>query len=173
MSSARRRAVGLAGALLILLVAGAWAHAAPRVRYDWPLAPRPALTRGFDPPAQRWLAGHRGVDLGAAPQAAVIAAGAGRVRFAGSVAGRPTISVLHPDQIATTYEPVRAVVRTGDSVLRGQVLGYLEPGHPGCPVAACLHWGARLGSGSSARYLNPLALVGAVVVRLKPVGDWP
>ncbi|MFC0315158.1 M23 family metallopeptidase [Gordonia phosphorivorans] len=173
MRPLRRRAIACTAALLLLLSVGGPTPAAPRPAYDWPLAPRPAVTRGFDPPAERWLPGHRGVDLGAAPQAAVIAAAAGRVRFAGVIGGKPTVSVLHPDQIATTYEPVRAVVHTGDTVLRGQVLGYLEPGHPGCTVAACLHWGARRGSGAFTRYLNPLVLVGAVRVRLKPVGDWP
>ncbi|MEZ5211836.1 MULTISPECIES: M23 family metallopeptidase [unclassified Gordonia (in: high G+C Gram-positive bacteria)] len=143
--------------------------AAARPAYDWPLVPRPPVTRGFDPPAQRWLSGHRGVDLAAAPDAAVLSAGAGVVRFAGTVAGRPTVSVLHPDGIATTYEPVRPIVRAGDRVGRGQVLGYLNAGHPGCAAAACLHWGARRGSGPSERYLNPLALVGAVRVRLKPL----
>lgn len=142
---------------------------AARPAYDWPLVPRPPVTHGFDPPAQRWLAGHRGVDLGAAPDAAVLSAGAGTVRFAGVVGGRPTVSVLHPDGIATTYEPVRGIVHAGEVVRRGQVLGYLDAGHPGCPAAACLHWGARRGSGPSAQYLNPLALVGAVRIRLKPV----
>ena len=45
--------------------------------------PSPEVVRGFDPPEQRWLPGHRGVDLTATPGAAVRAAGDGRVRFAG------------------------------------------------------------------------------------------
>lgn len=158
----------------VLIAAAVLAIAAPPASgarvYDWPLAPRPAVTRPFAPPARPWLAGHRGVDLGTRANAAVIAAGAGRVRFAGAVAGRPTVSVTHPDGIVTTYEPVRAIVSAGQPVSRGQVLGYLDAGHPGCPVAACLHWGARRGSGHRARYLNPLALVGAVRVRLLPIG---
>ncbi|GAA3959402.1 M23 family metallopeptidase [Gordonia caeni] len=173
MRSAARRTVAVACALVLVQPAAFPTPAPARGRYDWPLAPRPAVVRAFDPPAQRWLAGHRGVDLGAAGDAAVISAGAGTVRFAGTVAGRPTVAVLHPDGIATTYEPVRAVVRAGETVSRGQVLGYLDAGHPGCTVAACLHWGARRGSDRTATYLNPLALVGALRVRLKPVGAWP
>ncbi|MFT3662762.1 MAG: peptidoglycan DD-metalloendopeptidase family protein [Gordonia sp. (in: high G+C Gram-positive bacteria)] len=157
----------------MLSTVGGAATAAPRGPYEWPLAPRPSVERGFDPPAQRWRSGHRGVDLGAAPDAAVLAAGAGTVRFAGTVGGRPTVSVLHPDGIITTYEPVRATVRAGETVVRGRVLGYLDAGHAGCPAAACLHWGARRGAGRTAEYLDPLALVGAVRVRLKPVGDRP
>ncbi|MGU3294283.1 peptidoglycan DD-metalloendopeptidase family protein [Williamsia sp. M5A3_1d] len=138
--------------------------------YGWPLSPRPAVVRGFDPPAARWLAGHRGVDLASAPSAPVVSAGAGVVHFAGVVAGKPVVSVLHPDGVLTTYEPVTATVSVGMSVARGSPLGTVDGVHPGC-VAACLHWGARRGSGSAARYLNPLALLGVVRVRLKPVGD--
>ena len=47
----------------------------------------------------------------------------------------------------------------------GDLLGRLEPGHPGCPVAACLHWGLRRG----AVYLDPLLLVRPVRVRLLPL----
>ncbi|MFM9376348.1 M23 family metallopeptidase [Gordonia sp. VNK21] len=136
--------------------------------YDWPLAPRPAVVRPFDPPARRWQAGHRGVDLAAPEDAAVIAARAGTVRFAGSVAGRPLVSVGHSDGLITTYEPVRATVRAGQQVSRGQVLGFLDTGHPGCRAAACLHWGARIGSGKQARYIDPLWLLGLLRIRLKP-----
>ncbi len=169
----------LAAALLVLIAVTAPPAGPPPARaapgYDWPLAPRPPVLRPFDPPARHWLAGHRGVDLGARADAAVLAAGAGRVRFAGPVAGRPTVSVAHPDGIVTSYEPVRAIVTAGQNVRRGQVLGYLDPGHPGCPApaaggTACLHWGARRGTGHDPRYLNPLALVGGLRLRLYPVG---
>lgn len=152
----------------LLLCVAAPAGAAPA--YAWPLAPRPPVTRGFDPPAQHWQSGHRGVDLGAAEGAAVRAAGTGTVRFAGEVAGRGTVTVVHPSGIATTYEPLDPVVQTGQTVQRGQLLGHLVPGHPGCNAGTCLHWGARRGAGHDPRYLNPLALVGAVRVRLKPLG---
>ena len=71
----------------------------------------------------------------------------------------------------TTYEPVRPTVADGDHVRRGQRIGTLVTGHPGCPVATCLHWGARVGAGRSARYLDPLGLIGAVRVRLKPIDE--
>ncbi|WYY09697.1 M23 family metallopeptidase [Gordonia hydrophobica] len=149
-------------------------HASPvaaRPSYDWPLQPRPAVTRPFDPPAKRWLPGHRGVDLGAHTEAAVLAARAGTVTFAGPVAGRPVVSVLHSDGVTTTYEPVTPRVRRGEHVVTGQVIGYLDTGHDGCTASACLHWGAKLGSGRTATYLNPLGLLGLLRVRLKPVSD--
>ncbi len=143
--------------------------AAPGSRYSVPLSPRPTVVRGFDEPTRRWQSGHRGIDLATTSGAAVLAAGDGIVRFAGVVAGKPTVSIEHDDGVITTYEPVRAGVRRGVRVRRGQVIGTIEAGHPGCAAAACLHWGARRGSGRAADYLNPLALLGAVRVRLKPL----
>lgn len=159
--------------VVLLAVTVVPAPAEARGTYGWPLGGPPSLTRGFDPPAQRWQSGHRGVDLAGPPQSPVLSAGAGTVRFAGPIAGRSTVSVSHPDGIITTYEPVTPVVTAGQRVRRGQVLGRLATGHAGCPAAACLHWGARRGAGRSAEYLDPRSLVGALRVRLKPVGDWP
>lgn len=137
-------------------------------RFVAPLTPA-AVARGYDPPAQRWQPGHRGVDLTAAPGVAVYAAGDGRVRFAGEVAGRPVVSIRHSGDLITTYEPVRSAVREGQAVRRGTVIGVVMAGHPGCPTIACLHWGARRGNGRAAVYLNPMALLGVVRVRLKPI----
>lgn len=131
--------------------------------FGWPIAP-PAVTRPFDPPAHPWLAGHRGVDLGAPPLAVVRSAGPGTVLFAGPIAGRGVVSIAHAGGLRTTYEPVTASVSVGDVVARGDPIGRLEAGHPGCETAACLHWGLRRGS----LYLDPLALLGLGRVRLLP-----
>ncbi|MGY1705755.1 murein hydrolase activator EnvC family protein [Geodermatophilus sp. SYSU D00697] len=125
-----------------------------------------AVTRPFDPPADRYAAGHRGVDLAGAPGAAVLAAGDGVVAFAGMVAGRPVVSVDHPGGLRTTYEPVEPTVGAGQAVARGSPLGTLATGHDGCPAAACLHWGLRRGD----TYLDPLALLRPPEVRLLPLG---
>ncbi|GMA31798.1 murein hydrolase activator EnvC family protein [Litorihabitans aurantiacus] len=112
------------------------------VVYDWPLDP-PSVVRPFDEPPQPWLAGHRGADLAGVPGAPVRAAADGVVAFAGSVAGKPVVSVDHADGIRTTYEPVEAVVTRGAAVARGDVIGTLAAGHPdvaGAPGTA-LHWG--------------------------------
>ncbi|GHJ49801.1 hypothetical protein Cs7R123_71430 [Catellatospora sp. TT07R-123] len=132
--------------------------------WRWPLDGTPRPVRRFDPPPQRWLPGHRGVDLAAGPGAPVLAAGAGVVRFAGVIAGRGVVSVAHPDGLITTYEPVQPSVEVGQHVDAGSVLGALSPGHPGCPAAACLHWGLR----RAAAYLDPLAVLGLARVRLLP-----
>jgi murein DD-endopeptidase MepM/ murein hydrolase activator NlpD len=149
-------------------VAYSWPPAPSRAAYDWPLTPS-RVVRAFDPPAAPWLPGHRGVDLAAAPEAVVHAAGAGRVVFAAVLAGRGVVSVQHADGLRTTYEPVTPSVAAGDSVRVGSPLGVLEPGHPSCPVSACLHWGLRRGD----IYLDPLALLGLGRVRLLPVQGRP
>ena len=137
--------------------------------YTAPLVPKPTVVTGFDEPDQRWHAGHRGVDLAVADGAQVLAAGDGVVRFAGEVGGKSTVSIQHPDGLITTYEPVRPTVRRGDRVSRGTAIGTALAGHPGCPATACLHWGARRGAGRTADYVDPLGLLGAVRVRLKPL----
>jgi murein DD-endopeptidase MepM/ murein hydrolase activator NlpD len=90
--------------------------------------------------------------------------------FAGVLAGRPLVSIAHPGGLHTSYEPVQPSVRTGQLVSQGQVVGTLLPGHPGCAVAVCLHWGAMWGAASAADYVDPLGLLATTPIRLKPVG---
>lgn len=157
--------------LAVLLLSGfVPAAAAPAPAPAGPTLPwsRPldgAVTRPFEPPPDRYGAGHRGVDLAGAPGSAVLAAGDGVVVFAGMVAGRPVVSVDHAGGLRTTYEPVDAVVGAGQPVARGTVLGTLAAGHAGCPVEACLHWGLRRGED----YLDPLSLLEPPEVRLLPM----
>lgn len=120
------------------------------------------VVRGFDPPAQPWLAGHRGVDLLGEPGDQVVAALAGRVSFAGRVAGRDVVVVSH-GSLRTTYLPIRASVRPGDRVQAGQEIGQLQLGHP-CLGGTCLHWGLKRGD----EYLDPLSLLDPAEVRLLP-----
>ncbi|MEC3980303.1 M23 family metallopeptidase [Amycolatopsis sp. H20-H5] len=149
-----------------LATAGTASAALPQdARLSWPLSPVPAVTRYFDAPETPYGPGHRGVDLAAAPGQQVLAADQGIVVFAGLLAGRPVLSIDHEGGLRTTYEPVVPAVHAGDQVYRGQVVGTVSPGHPGCTVAACLHWGVRRGD----EYLDPLALVMVTTaVRLKP-----
>ncbi len=130
-----------------------------------------SVARRFLPPPDPYGRGHRGVDLVAPPGAPVLAAGAGVVAQAGTLAGRGVVSVVHPGGLRTTYEPVTATVVVGTPVARGTVLGTLAAGHPGCPAAACLHWGLRWRSSPDVRreqYLDPLLLVGLGRTRLWP-----
>lgn len=166
---------GLGRPVLILALAvaasptAATAPADTGERFGWPLSPRPAVTHPFEKPQQRWNRGHRGVDLAGATAQRVIAAGPGVVVFAGVLAGRPLVSLEHRGGLRTTYEPVTALVRPGQRVEEGSAIGVLQRGHAGCPTSACLHWGALRGPASSAHYLNPLGLLAATPLRLKPL----
>ena len=84
-----------------------------------PVAPPPLVLTAFRPPADRYGAGHRGVDLAAQPGSAVVAAGTGRVVFAGALAGRGVVSIEHAGGLRTTYEPVTASVSAGATVAAG------------------------------------------------------
>ncbi|MBN1093536.1 M23 family metallopeptidase [Blastococcus sp. TML/M2B] len=130
-----------------------------------PLDGGPVVTRPFDRLANPYGPGHRGVDLAGAPAAPVLAAGEGVVVFAGMVAGRPVVSIDHAGGLRTTYEPVTGSVAAGQRVARGSPVGALVPGHAGCPVEACLHWGLRRGE----VYLDPLSLLAPPRVRLLPL----
>jgi murein DD-endopeptidase MepM/ murein hydrolase activator NlpD len=159
-----RRAVLLTLALLCADPARAESE-----RLQWPLRPPPAVVRAFDAPSPNWTPGHRGVDLAGAPGQPVYAAGDATVVFAGLLAGRPVVSLAHPGGLHTSYEPVRAAVRVGQPVTAATPIGELVAGHPGCGAPACLHWGAMWGPASGADYVDPLGLLKATPIRLKPL----
>ncbi|WP_081683131.1 M23 family metallopeptidase [Marmoricola sp. URHB0036] len=130
----------------------------------WPLSPRPQVVQGFDPPATRWGAGHRGVDVLGHVGQPVHSSLAGTVTFAAPLAGRGVVVVDHGG-VRTTYEPVSASVAVGEVLARGAVLGTLQRASSHCLPRACLHWGLLRGDA----YLNPLTLVGAGPIRLLPL----
>ena len=138
-------------------------------------AARPTIVRGFEPPAQRWEAGHRGVDLLAEPGQEVFAAGAGTVSYAGVLFGRQVVAIDHTapgrDTLRTTYEPVDPAVRVGDRVHAGELIGHIatDTTVSHCAPRACLHWGLVRGFGHAERYLDPSALLMKGPVRLLPV----
>ena len=157
MAKLRMLTAGLLGWLLWLGVAPPAAAAASAV----PPLPGPVV-RGFDPPDQPWLTGHRGVDLLGTIGADVVAAMAGRVVFAGTIAGRGVVVVSH-GALRTTYLPVNPTVAVGALVGTGEVIGRLAGGHR-CTGGTCLHWGLKRGD----IYLDPLSLLDAGPVRLLP-----
>lgn len=173
----RLRNLACAGVAAGVLAVGPVADAAPagsRAGMSSPLPGPVSVSTPFDPPAQRWLPGHRGVDLAGTVLASVRAPADGTVLFAGAVGGRPVLSIDHGGGVRTTYEPVRATVRAGDPVIEGVEVGRLLAGHHGCPVEACLHWGARVTSGDPSGddddYVDPLSLLADSErpIRLKP-----
>lgn len=141
----------------------------------WPVegpAGIPRVIRGWKPPPKPWAAGHRGVDLAAPRGSPVRAVAAGRVSFAGKVAGRGVVSVelsgTGRPPLRMTYEPVRPSVHKGERVRSGQTVGRVAEGPFHCD-RGCLHWGARRGG----RYLDPLSLLRGGPSRLLPVFGVP
>jgi murein DD-endopeptidase MepM/ murein hydrolase activator NlpD len=153
----------LVAALVAALAVIPSAQAAPGP-YQFPLAGQ--VVRDFDPPAQPWLAGHRGVDIAGSVGQSVASAQAGVVSFVGTVAGVAVVTVSH-GTTSTTYQPVAASVVVGQTVAAGQEIGTLLAGHA-CPAAACLHWGLRQGDD----YLDPLSLLATSPVRLIGADQW-
>jgi murein DD-endopeptidase MepM/ murein hydrolase activator NlpD len=129
-----------------------------------PVAGQLRVTRPFQPPPTPYAAGHRGVDLGSTVGAPVLAAGTGVISWSGALAGRGVVVVTH-GELRTTYEPVLPLLAAGAPVIGGQPIARLAAGHPGCPVAACLHWGLLRGDS----YLDPLTLLRLAPVRLLPM----
>lgn len=111
----------------------------------------------FAPPAQRYGAGHRGVDLAAGPGALVRVALSGVVLFAGPVAGANWVTVDHGGGLQTTYGVLASLsVSAGDEVTAGDVIGTLAPGR------AHLDWGAK----RDGAYVDPLDLLVRLQARL-------
>ncbi|MFF1882420.1 M23 family metallopeptidase [Pseudarthrobacter sp. NPDC058196] len=130
------------------------AEAGARPSWLWPLAPRPKVLRGFDPPPKPWLSGHRGVDLDAAAAGTgVVSPAPGTVSFVGVVVDRPVITIDHGGGLRSSFEPVESTLAVGTPVGAGEMVGTAVPGH--CPASLCLHWGVRNGE----EYVNPLQFV--------------
>lgn len=122
------------------------------------------VVQPFRPPASRFGAGHRGVDLQAAGGDPVTTALGGRVTFSGEVAGVGWVTVSHGGGLDTTYGPVRPrLVAAGETVDAGDLLGLLAEG------ATWLNWGAR----HNDEYVDPLSLLGPWEVHLTRAGVPP
>ena len=137
-----------------------------RLPFTWPMSPRPAVRRLFQPPTTQWSHGHRGVDLLARVGQPVLSAGKGVVAFSGVVAGRGVITIRHSGGLRTTYEPVDARMPAGALVQRGATIAVVSAMAGHCTPLACLHWGAISGQA----YLDPLSLLGLDRPVLLPLG---
>jgi murein DD-endopeptidase MepM/ murein hydrolase activator NlpD len=113
--------------------------------------------RPFVAPADRYGAGHRGIDLAAAPGTTVRAPAAGVIHFSGIVAGRPVLSVEHSGALLSSFEPVASALAAGTIVARGDPVGVVAASAGHC-AASCLHFGVRL----HGQYVSPLNYLGGI-----------
>lgn len=153
----------LVAAILIFLLATTGSSAIASV-----LAPGEASPRWLSPsgtvtvvsayraPADRYAAGHRGIDLARAVDAQVVAPASGVVALVGSIAGRGVLTIDHGEGWVSTIEPIAADVRRGQKVARGEPVGTVARG--GHAAEDVLHLGVRL----HGEYVNPLLMLDEV-----------
>lgn len=161
-SRCRSACASAVGALLCLVLAAAPADGAAEpapsapggpLAYELPVdGPVVAV---FDAPLLPFGPGHRGVDIAVEVGAEVEAAAAGRVTFAGAVAGERWVTVEHPGGVLTSYGPLASVlVDVGRSVTATTPIG-TATGQVHAPVVGALHWSARV----AGEYVDPLSFV--------------
>jgi murein DD-endopeptidase MepM/ murein hydrolase activator NlpD len=101
---------------------------------------------GWRPPAGPYAPGNRGWEYDTVDAAAVAAAGAGQVRFAGPVGGSHAVTVAHGGGLETTYSLLTGVeVAAGRQVSAGQTIG---------TAGERMHFGVRL----RGDYVDPAVL---------------
>ena len=101
----------------------------PRVPRLWMPVTGP-LVRGFDARAGPYGPGHRGIDIAASVGEPVRAPAAGRVAFAGPVAGTNWVSLRVAPGVLVTLGPLLDPVVAAGTVRRSDPVGRVGPGHP-------------------------------------------
>ncbi|HWS51536.1 MAG TPA: M23 family metallopeptidase [Microbacterium sp.] len=156
----RRRTAGVLLLILLLLPApaagvdtGSSGDALPS--WVWPVATREVVAP-FRAPAHEYGAGHRGVDIAAAPGEVVHSPADGIVAFRGTVVDRPLLTIDHGSGLVTTFEPLASTLNPGDLVAAGDEIGTVDVGGHARP--GTLHLGVRL----DGEYINPMLLFGDV-----------
>jgi murein DD-endopeptidase MepM/ murein hydrolase activator NlpD len=137
-----------------------------------------AVVRGFELPAGPYGPGHRGIDVAVAVGERARAPTAGRVAFAGPVAGATWVSLAVAPGVLVTLGPLLdTATATGRQVPAGAPIGRVAPGHgPALPATgvgpagagdgATLHLSVRV----DGVYVDPLPyLVDRPRPRLAPL----
>jgi septal ring factor EnvC (AmiA/AmiB activator) len=138
------------------------------------------LVRGFDARAGPYGPGHRGIDIATPVGELCRAPTAGRVVFAGPVAGTGWVTLLAAPGVLVTLGPLLDPVATATRVRSKAPVGRVGPGHPATPadpegrgkagewaaIPATLHLSVRV----DGVYVDPLAyLVDRPRPRLVPL----
>lgn len=110
----------------------------------------------FRPPGHIGASGNRGLEYGASDNQIVAAAASGYVLFAGPVAGRKAITIVHADGIHTTYTGLLDIwVVSGMTVNQHSAIAVASTG---------FHFGARVND----HYLDPQILIDASTIEQRP-----
>jgi murein DD-endopeptidase MepM/ murein hydrolase activator NlpD len=135
-----------------------------------------AVVRGFDARAGPYGPGHRGIDIAAPVGEVVRAPAAGRVVFAGPVAGVDWVSLLVAPGVLVTMGPLLGPGGAAGQVRSGTRVGRVGPGHVapagqgGSGGATTLHLSVRV----DGVYVDPLAyLIDRPRPRLAPLPTPP
>lgn len=123
--------------------------------WQWPVEPV-RIVEPYRAPAHEYAPGHRGIDLAVPEGGDVMSPAAGVVAFAGTVAGRPLVTVDHGAGLVTTLEPVTPSVPVGAEVRSGDSVGTVTTG--GHALPGTVHFGVR----EDGEYINPMTLVATV-----------
>ncbi|HWV49364.1 MAG TPA: M23 family metallopeptidase, partial [Microbacterium sp.] len=108
----------------------------------------------FVAPAHEYGPGHRGIDIVA--EGEVRAPADGVVAFVGTVVDRPLVTIDHGGGLVTTFEPVAAVVSSGQEVSAGDVIGTVSTG--GHAASGTMHVGLRV----HGAYVDPMMMFGPI-----------
>lgn len=139
-------ALNESAAVLTALLRDGRSTAAGGMPTRWPV--RGEVSSGFGPRDAIGGVGsdfHPGIDIRAPIGTPVVAAGAGRVVFAGTMSGYGTLLVVdHGEGVSTLYGHLSATyVAEGRAVRRGEVIGAV--GRSGRTTGAHLHYEVRIG----------------------------
>ena len=164
-----RQASGALAILIAVVPLGPAAAQRQPASEPWLITPVDhAISRHFEAPSSAYGPGHRGIDFGAAEGALVRSAAAGTVKFAGLVAGRRAVTVVHAGGLETTYSLLSEIrVSPGQKVARGRFVGVAGSAHSG--EGSGLHFGVKL----DGAYVDPVLFLGpldlSAAVHLAPL----
>lgn len=160
------RIVGTIVALTIFATICVLVDARPAVAATFTRPVPGPIVRAFNLEGGTYSAGHRGIDLAAAVGTPVRAAAAGRVTFAGDVAGTTYLSVVLGNGVETRYGPLgRLLVSAGARVEAGDVLA--EVGRPVPPREPHLGFAVVV----DGRYADPATYFDHGGIHLRDIED--
>ncbi|HCG57236.1 MAG TPA: peptidase M15 [Brevibacterium sp.] len=147
------------------------AEPAFKARPTW-VSPVPAMeiVEAFDPPTESWLRGHRGIDVLTVSGEPVRAPAGGTIRFRGSVASTPTMSIETESGYVISFQPAESTLETGEAFPAGAEIGTVAQG--GHCEESCLHVGIWK-SEEVKKYIDPAVFFGQEQSILLPLSRKP